>query len=404
MEENIPLSVTSYNSIIKALVNYNTNKVEINIDFIYQILNMMNKNRVKPNVRTFNEILRRIAALPSNIAYVHMKHLYNVFKKLDIKFSLGSYHYILNIIAQKGREFSNDFMAVLHTILNEGSFEIQDVSDTKFFPSMMHLCSHIYLDRKIADMIHRILLTEDNHKFLVDDVTETVYYRNYLMIILSTSPISEFFEFYDKFIPNLYKPNNFFFELIIKELLFCDKEMRVQYVLKLWTDIKLLGLTDYPLKIKLISLIDFNSLSADSPLRSTFLDAAWDCWESIMYTIQERPQQYETVTTTTTGLMALTLLSADEIMKGVEVLKYSMEQINLFTPTMDIDLLNKLFKTCISKECTTGAFIILEYAKNYGFPLAKMVQELNNLPQLTTFERNKLNYLAEMREEDTSEV
>lgn len=55
----------------------------------------------------------------------------------------------------------------------------------------------------------------------------------------------------------------------------------MKHIQRLWSDIHTLCYTDLPLKLEVLSLIKMDVLPADSPLKTVFMDAAWDCWQAI---------------------------------------------------------------------------------------------------------------------------
>lgn len=101
-KENIPLTVTTYNYIIKIFAEIDSKNNEEKVENVYKLLKSMANRGIKPNVRTLNAALRAISKLPSPVAENFMKHLCKEFKQLNIKFSLATYRYIISILVEKG--------------------------------------------------------------------------------------------------------------------------------------------------------------------------------------------------------------------------------------------------------------------------------------------------------------
>lgn len=73
-------------------------------------------------------------------------------------------------------------MHLLHTVSKE-SFTIQDSMDVTFFGIAMQFALKCYNDRKAGDLIHKILLTGDNYKFIADS-SAVCFYFNIIECIL----------------------------------------------------------------------------------------------------------------------------------------------------------------------------------------------------------------------------
>lgn len=83
---------------------------------LLDILNTINKKRINPNVRTLNAALRMMKKNDEDIAF----RLIMDFKRMNIKFSLASYYYII-IISTKNSNYSLlmiFFQFYLFTIVN----------------------------------------------------------------------------------------------------------------------------------------------------------------------------------------------------------------------------------------------------------------------------------------------
>nr|XP_034179190.1 protein PTCD3 homolog, mitochondrial isoform X1 [Osmia lignaria] len=388
--ENIPLTVTTYNYIMKIMIEIYNKKNEEKVANLYKLLKSMAKRGIKPNIWTLNAALKLISTSPSLAAENLMKHLCKEFKQLNIKFSLASYRHIIKILVEKGDSTYNDFMHLLHTVSKE-NFTIQDPMDVTFFSVAMECALKCYNDRKAGDMIHKIFLTGDNYKFISDSDGDNLYYNSYIRLLLRTSTIDEFFKFYEEFVPNEHIPSVRLYTEIVNELKFHEQKAVAKYVARIWSDITLFGYMNLSLKLFVISLMEIACLPAESPLRTVFVDAAWTCWNDIKMEIQNKLQTYTPVQTAMTGSIVMMLLCGNRINESMDVLSYTIEQPHLFVPTMTKEQLTKLFESYISKDCITGTLLVLQYATNFGFPEAtEMARKLYDHPQLTDIDRNKL--------------
>lgn len=67
--------------------------------YFLEILNTINKKRIKPNVRTLNAALNVIRMQLKNDEDITYRLLMD-FKRMNIKFSLATYYYIIQIFTQ----------------------------------------------------------------------------------------------------------------------------------------------------------------------------------------------------------------------------------------------------------------------------------------------------------------
>lgn len=388
-EKDIPLNITTYNYLLMQIPEIFGYKHKLNMGHLFDILNAINKKRVKPNVRTLNAALKVIEISQVQNGEDIAKRLLMEFKRMNIKLSLASYYYLILIFTGKSKDGYANFVDILHSIENK-SFSIEDPMDDKFFKHAMYM-AFTYLDREAGNMIHKLLLTGDNYKFISSITIENVYYTSYISLVLSTSTLDEFFEFYEKLVPNIYVPVRRTFLEIIKHLRHHSPEILMKHLPRLWSDVNTICFTDLPLKLKVLSLMKMDVLPADSPLKTVFMDAAWDCWISIQEEIKTKQETYTPLENDATASIAAMLLHGGRIEESIEVLTYTIKESDLFLPTMNEKQVNELFESYISKECILGAFLILDYSVNSGFPhIVKMATKLHNLPQLTDAYRKKL--------------
>ncbi|XP_068978689.1 small ribosomal subunit protein mS39 isoform X2 [Bombus flavifrons] len=386
-EKDIPLNITTYNYLLRLIPENFNHNCELAMKYLFDILNTINKKRVKPNVRTLNAALSVVIKTQkkNNVDITH--RLLMDFKRMNIKFSLATYYYIIVIFTQNNKNANANFVDILHSLKNR-SFSIEDPMDDIFFKHAMYMAS-VFFDREAGDMVHKLLLTGDNYNFITSAGIENNYYVSYMSLVLSTSTVDEFFEFYKKLVPNIHVPSRRIYLEIIQHLKHSSSAISMEHLLRLWSDIHALCYADHPLKLEVLSLVKMDVLPADSPLKTAFMDAAWDCWQVIQ--IKTKRETYSPLENSAMACIPTILLHGGRIKESIKVLTYIINESDLFLPTMNEKQVNELFESYISKECILGAFLILEYSVNSGFPhIVKMATELHNLPQLTDAYRKEL--------------
>lgn len=101
------------------------------------------------------------------------------------------------------------------------------------------------------------------------------------MLLLSTSTIEEFFNSYEKLVPNLYVPTKQLLVDIINEMQYCDPSVLVKYIPRLWSDVNTFCHMEFSIKLIIISLMKNNMLLVNSSLKKIFTNAAWNCWNDM---------------------------------------------------------------------------------------------------------------------------
>ncbi|XP_031367472.1 protein PTCD3 homolog, mitochondrial [Apis dorsata] len=387
-EKDIPLNLTTWNYVIILFEKIFNDKKKIKIDYLYDILTSMNQKKIKPNIQTLNSILKIITALNIENFRDIIKYLLLEFKNMNIKFSLATYYYIIRGFINYDDSSYNNFIEILRKIKNK-RFTIQDPMDNKFFKYTMYLASK-YNDKEAGNMIHELLLTGDNYKFISTSIIESDYYNTYILLLLSTSTVDEFFESYEKLVPNEYIPTKQLLINIINKLKSYEPHVLKKHIPRLWSDINTYCRIDLSIKLILIHLMKMNILSVDSSLRTIFINAAWDCWNEIKKEIMTKGKTNNIIGTTTIANIAIILLHGDFVKESIEVLTY-INKSDLFISVMNENQINELFDKYISKQCIKGCLLVLDYSVNSGFSnINQMVMKLHSLPEFTNVDRDKL--------------
>ncbi|XP_015432428.1 PREDICTED: protein PTCD3 homolog, mitochondrial [Dufourea novaeangliae] len=307
-KEKVPLNVNTYNYIISQIpVNAEANDSVI-VDILYNLLQSMNQRGILPNVRTLNAALK-VASSVSTLSTAEqlVKHLFIEFKRLNIKFSLGSFYYAIVVFTRKGDDTYPYFMDILDVVSRE-NFTIQDPIDNKFFVEAMETASKYYSNKQAGEIVHNLLLTGENNKFLSHSAIEKNYYNSYLSLMLSTNTLQQFMEYYRNVVPGFFLPD---FVLMYK--IFCSMrpyppEVLEECLPKYWLDAMTYGLTKCDVCLVAVELMQSIPLPPESPLTAVFTDAALNTWSYITNNIHSRSYNQEQFSAVTMGHITLLLL------------------------------------------------------------------------------------------------
>ncbi|XP_076678408.1 small ribosomal subunit protein mS39 isoform X2 [Andrena cerasifolii] len=391
-KENIPLNVTTYNYVIGLIPDhYEENNLKRK-DILYSILVSMDKEGIRPNVRTLNAALKVAASISSrNDAENLVKHLFVEFKRLNIKFSLASYYHAIRVFSRRGESSYNSFMDILDAAAKE-SFTMQDPMDGKFFIAAMDAASKCYSDLAAGHKINDILLSGDHYQFITKVAMENGYYYSYTMLVLTNSTIQDFFEFYRKVTPSIYIPELNLMKEIVLILKSYPPEVVVDYLPRFWSDLVNFGFMNSSLSFDVLDMMRKIVLPPESPLITLFADAAASIWDFIK---KAREKECSPFHSSTTGVIALLLLRSDRVEEAREVLMETVNHPSMFMPNMDKLQVDELFESCMSKQCIAEAFIVLEYCINSGFEhIVEMARTLHNIEHLSPAYRSKLSELV----------
>ncbi|OAD52030.1 hypothetical protein WN48_03322 [Eufriesea mexicana] len=392
-EENVPFNVTTYNYVLSLYKHMFDNDIYLKMQSMFEILTKMSKDGIKPNIKTLNTVLQVISTIHGKEIFHVVEHVVRQFMSIGIKPSLATYAYMLFTLQNQGvlRNTYDKFKDIIEQVVSHEKFIIEDAMDYKFFICAMHL-TLTFNDRKSAYQIDDLLLAQD--KWFLYQISETNYYIKYILCILSNSNFSEFFGLYTSLVPNRYLPSKYVYNDILKKCSYITIEELTTYLPRLWSDLDMIHNSNLELKLTFLRLYQMNMLSFESTLKTTFMNIAQNCWDIIKMKMNSAKYDFS-IETNMMASIALIFLHGDNINESIKVLEYTVKTSNMFIPTMTDKQLNELFEYYISKQCTIGAFLVLECSINLGFKhIVQKATELYNLPQLTNDDRDRLTNLV----------
>ncbi|XP_059113949.1 small ribosomal subunit protein mS39 [Peromyscus eremicus] len=240
LNNRLRADVYTFNALIEAKVFTPNEKFEEKWNNILDLLKHMLAQKVKPNLQTFNAVLKylrkfyAIGRLPALQTLREMKHL-------GIEPSLATYHHIIRLFYQQGNTIKVPSL-IIYDIMNElegKKFSPQDLDDDKFFSSAMGVCSSLR-DLELAYRVHRLLNTGDNRKLIGGDFQRNYYYSKFFSLICSMEQIDVTLKWYKDLIPSVLLPHS---QALIGLLQALDVANRLEMVPQIWKDSKEYGHT-----------------------------------------------------------------------------------------------------------------------------------------------------------------
>ncbi|PNJ10233.1 PTCD3 isoform 2 [Pongo abelii] len=207
---------------------------------VKELLRHMVAQKVKPNLQTFNTILkclRRFHVFARSPALQILREM----KAIGIEPSLATYHHIIHVFDQPGDPLKRSSF-IIYDIMNElmgKRFSPKDPDDDKFFQSAMSICSSLR-DLELAYQVHGLLNTGDNWKFIGPDHHRNFYYSKFFDLICLMEQIDVTLKWYEDLIPSVYFPHS---QTLIHLLQALDVANRLEMIPKIWKDSKEYGHT-----------------------------------------------------------------------------------------------------------------------------------------------------------------
>ncbi|XP_072760138.1 small ribosomal subunit protein mS39 [Anoplolepis gracilipes] len=390
-ENNIPLCVNAYNSIISMvpILREGEDKARILVADIYKA---MATNGIIPNIYTFNAALNVASTFRNKrVTLDFTRNIFADIKKFKLKPSLTTYYYVLLILKKLDDGAYNTFMKILES-LKEETLTIQNAKDLNFFVTAMEMASKQFCDRQAGEMVNELLLSGENYKFIGDNYKENVYYREYLELILATEEFEEFFKIYSKLVPHVTISEPAVMKAILEAVQLYPAETATQYIPKLWSHMVMFGHLDR--EILLENILHLMSVhckpTSDSLLNAQFAKIALTIWDHIQAQNTKRIQHI-TVSNAIVGNIIMLLLRGNNFDKTMEVFSTLIESQNLIIGTLTADHVHEIFELCLAQAHVPAIFRLLEYVISNDLEgSGEMAGKLQKTVPLTSTQKNIL--------------
>uniref|UniRef100_A0A8C6RCT7 Small ribosomal subunit protein mS39 n=1 Tax=Nannospalax galili TaxID=1026970 RepID=A0A8C6RCT7_NANGA len=176
LNNRLRADVYTFNALIEAKTFVLNEKFEEKWNNILDLLKHMVAQNVKPNLQTFNAMLKFLRKFYSLGRLPALQTLREM-KSIGIEPSLATYHHIIQLFYQGMCSYAKMPSFIIYDIMNElagKKFTPKDLDDDKFFQSAMNVCSSLR-DLELAYQVHNLLNTGDNRKFIGRDFRRNFY-------------------------------------------------------------------------------------------------------------------------------------------------------------------------------------------------------------------------------------
>ncbi|XP_039509759.1 pentatricopeptide repeat domain-containing protein 3, mitochondrial [Pimephales promelas] len=308
-------------------------------ELIVDLLKQMAEQKVKPNLVTFNSVLkalRRCGALGRSQAFPVISEM----KALKIEPSLASYGHVLNIFYKAGApvQGQKDILQEVMYEVSGKSFTPQDPDDAQFFITAMRICLDTK-DMEQAYRVHELLGVGENWRLLGNDINRNIYYARFFSLLCLMEHVDMVMKWYRDLIPSVYYPSSGVMTDLLRAL---DADNRLDLIPQIWKDIKALGHAN---RQKLVE--DLLALMARETHTPQVQDSLADCALDIrsMYSPGERGKLLMSWTAGSLSDVISVLLAAHRTPDAWETLKL----FKTHNRVPSLDLLNR-FLTCVKES------------------------------------------------------
>lgn len=202
-------SLFLHNALLDNILNFSENEDE-RWDLAQHVVSGMRSNNIKPNVITFNELMK-IASHKQLGGGTLCVQILREMKKIGITPSLGIYHHI--IFADRKEELMevNLLRAILWD-LRSGKVDLtlKHPSDLKFFHIAMDLARY----KRRRDLATQLMdfVRENNLEQMITSISS--FYANYISTVARFSAIEDLYKEYRQLVPLFFIPRDWMYEQI----------------------------------------------------------------------------------------------------------------------------------------------------------------------------------------------
>lgn len=368
-------------------------------ELISELLSVMNKQGVEPNVGTLNAVLEALTMTSSNKeCRTYALRTIAEMRQLGIEPSLASFTYLLMLFCD---ERVGPAVNIIEPILdylenNGGKLKIHDRNDVTFFTTAMEKCRYVFRNQDIVYRINNLLNTGRNYNFIGDSYKESIYYRHYFVTLCQTETIEGIMENYNLLVPNVYVPEAFVIEELIKVATMNGAN---NLFAQFWSDIVMFDMYDNERLVKAV----LSGMLLNRPLQwsatpsetaVSFGNVAWSIYQKLLEDLPYNKNQF-TWTGSMLGDIMVLCLYANDLEKAGAVLKKLKNEQNKIIGIPPIENFNTLIDVCIENRDRKSALLCIEYCTENGYgEVEEMSRKLIGSIELDAHEKSKIAALV----------
>ncbi|KAM4867456.1 small ribosomal subunit protein mS39 isoform 2-T2 [Thomomys bottae] len=343
--------VYTFNALIEAKLLMSNGKYEDRWNNVLELLKHMVAQKVKPNLQTFNTILKSLRKFYSH-GKVQALNTLREMKAIGIEPSLATYHHIIRLFYQHGPSLREP-SPIIYRIMKE-------LRGKQFYPEDLDD------DLELAYQVHDLLNTGDNRKFVGTDVHRNFYYSKFFILICLMEQIDVTLKWYKNLVPSVFFPHS---QNMVHLLQALDVANRLELIPQIWRDCKEYGYmfhNDLREEILLLMARDKHPLQ----LQITFAECAADI-KSTYEESQTSSQRALNWPANSLNCIALLFLRAERTQEAWEMLR-------LFRKHNKIPrngLLDEFLDAAKASDSPVQAIEVVKLASALSLPVCKALAQ-----------------------------
>lgn len=370
LSKNLSLDVEVFNSVLN-VANLLKESGELRWELMVEIMKTMKDQNVTPNLGTLNGCLSTISQSGGRYVRDYALQTLSEFKRAGVEPSLATWYFVLQTFCKERGPVSHVLIDILNQI--EGKeFQIRDPRDIQFFVTAMEICNLHLHDKGLAKRVNALLHTGDNYNLIGDSFKESVYYRNFFRVLISTEPLETFMETYNLLVPNVYTPEPTVMEDILKSI---ETTGAIEQIPLIWSHIVLFDQnTRENLLMLLTRIMIQNKPNPDFPQQAHLCEKFGSIAYGMFTKIEEKNESRSNPVVWTAKILGdvITLLcQVEEYERTVEVFDKLANNQQSILGEPDISSMLGFVQLCITKKQPSKAINCLQYCSDIGFPETK---------------------------------
>lgn len=370
LSKNVPLDVEVFNSILN-ITTLLKESAEMRWAMIVETLKTMKDKKVDPNLGTMNACLGTIALMGGRTVREYALAILSEFKQIGVEPSLASWYFVLHTFCKERGPVSHVLIDILNQI--EGKeFHIRDIRDTAFFTYAMEICRYHLHDKALAKRVNALLHVGDNYNLIGDSYKESIYYRNYFSLLVSTEPLEVFMETYHDLVPNVYIPEPSVMEDILKTV---EVSGAIEHMPMLWSHIIMFDHNTRESILEILTRIMIQNpptptFPQHEHLNEKFGFIAYDMWMKIEERNESRTKPI-VWTGKLLGDIITILCRVEEFEKAAEIFTKLADNQDKILGEPFVGSMQNFIELCINQKQPSKSIHCLQYCYEMGFPEAR---------------------------------
>uniref|UniRef100_A0A4W4F663 Small ribosomal subunit protein mS39 n=1 Tax=Electrophorus electricus TaxID=8005 RepID=A0A4W4F663_ELEEL len=377
LNNQLTADVHTFNALISA-APYLKEKYSEKWDLIIDLLKQMAYQKVKPNVLTFNAVLKALQRCGA-LGRVQAFPVLNEMKALGIGLSttlLTPVH--INFMSSQAQEHKEIIQEVLNEVSGK-SFAAHDPDDG--------IKTKMCLDTKDMEQAYKLqslLDIGENWKLLGDSFHQSVYYGRFFNLLCMMEHVDVVLKWYRELSPSLFYPNSQRMRDLFQAL---DMDNRLDIIPQIWKDIKRMGHdNNTELVEEMLSLMAREKHKPE--VQQSFAECALDVKTLYKQTDYGRVQLNWSASSLSS--ITLILLAAGRIQQAWEIL-----MLFKVTNRVPSEYLLKQFLDCIQMNNNSEqAVALVQISASFCLPLTShLIKRVQQEFELNEEQKNTLSQL-----------